>query len=694
MPAQSTIGILGVNSANWIIAWLGIQQAGHVSVGLNYRLPKTQLDHCIQSSNISLVFGDSELATTVSADIPYIQFGEAFDNFLNFESYTFPNLDPDRTVHIFYTSGSLDLPKGVDVKYKDKLINRNTNYKDFSDKLHTSLTASPFYHIAGALALETALYQGCGFFVLPKFEVNAFINTLVKFKIAAISLVPATMAMILSELEKTQHGSILSLFSVRLVAASASESMINKSIQYFPNAKIDSSYGLTELTHTIFGDFHPEGLSVPVGSVGYPAPDTQIKLINNELRVKSSFQGYINTNDNKIDKDGYFITGDIFSVDGNGFYYYVDRVDSMFKSGGEKIYPQQIEKKINQHSSVALSAVIKLPDNIKGHKAYAFVVLKAEYTLNMSSIQDWVAEQLGTHCVPKQIWAIEELPLGSSNKIDYSVLIDLAEKFLCTPDAAININTMNSYLTRLSGKIAVVVGAAGGVGWATCSRLAQQGATVIGLVRKDVDKANNLFLQLPPASLAHRVIQADITDTNQLAHAAEIIKNQFGKCDILINAAGSTQSILHKDLNNLTDEIFAEIVNINLVSIFATIREFSSLLIASNNGLIVNVSSIAGSGTGGSNLAYAAAKAGVESLTRNLSIALAPSIRIVSVAPSYMETGFVPNAASTRAKHELSMTPLGRNATPDDVAAVIESCATTMTFVTGQTIIVDGGRSV
>lgn len=252
---------------------------------------------------------------------------------------------------------------------------------------------------------------------------------------------------------------------------------------------------------------------------------------------------------------------------------------------------------------------------------------------------------------------------------------------------------MNTQQLPLFGKIAVITGASGGVGYATCIRLAQQGATVIGLVR-NIERATQLFSQLANPKCNHMLVQADITETAQIKIAVSKIANQFGKCDMLVNAAGSTQSIPHKELLNLTDDIFNKIININLVSIFAVIREFSELLRISNDGLIINISSVAGIRIGGSNLAYAAAKAGIESLTRNLSIALAPSIRIISVAPSYMDTGFIPGSNTVTSIQQAQQTPLGRNVTPDDVAAVVESCATTMKFITGQCITVDGGRSL
>ncbi|MET0543748.1 MAG: SDR family oxidoreductase, partial [Variovorax sp.] len=125
---------------------------------------------------------------------------------------------------------------------------------------------------------------------------------------------------------------------------------------------------------------------------------------------------------------------------------------------------------------------------------------------------------------------------------------------------------------------------------------------------------------------------------------------------------------------------------------FATIRAFAPMLKASGDGLIVNVSSIAGFTGVGSNLAYVAAKAGLDVVGDALAKALAPAVRVVSVSPGAVESGFVPGRGGEFANKMAATTPLGRIGLPEDVAGTIEALATTMRFVTGTRIVVDGGR--
>jgi NAD(P)-dependent dehydrogenase (short-subunit alcohol dehydrogenase family) len=172
------------------------------------------------------------------------------------------------------------------------------------------------------------------------------------------------------------------------------------------------------------------------------------------------------------------------------------------------------------------------------------------------------------------------------------------------------------------------------------------------------------------------------------------VKQRAGRCDILVNCAGFTKPVAANDLEGLTDDLFDAVVQTNLRGVFATIRAFTPLLKANGDGLIVNVSSIAGITGSGSNLAYAAAKAGVDLLTKALGKALAPQIRVIAVSPGVVDSTFVPGRGAEFNEKAAATIPLKRIGHVDDTAAAIEACATTMRFATGSRFVVDGGRSL
>lgn len=240
-------------------------------------------------------------------------------------------------------------------------------------------------------------------------------------------------------------------------------------------------------------------------------------------------------------------------------------------------------------------------------------------------------------------------------------------------------------LENLNNQVAVVTGAAGGVGFATIKQLSASGAKIVAVIRSNVDE---MQAKLNDLGTGHIAVLADVTKRDQLA----TIVASLSQCDILVNCAGSSKIIPHKMLNNLSDELFDEILSTNLRAVFTVVSVFAPLLAVSQNGLIVNIGSAAAIRTGGSNIAYAAAKAGLESMTRNLAVALAPT-RVITISPSALDTGFVDLPAEAYGKIAAA-TPLKRCGTPDDIANAVQACATTLRFMTGNTIVVDGGRTL
>jgi NAD(P)-dependent dehydrogenase (short-subunit alcohol dehydrogenase family) len=245
----------------------------------------------------------------------------------------------------------------------------------------------------------------------------------------------------------------------------------------------------------------------------------------------------------------------------------------------------------------------------------------------------------------------------------------------------------------LNNKTVVITGGCGQVGYATAKRLAQNGARIFTFQRKDLELAKSMMDALPNNHLNHVAIQGSITDLKDLKRAVDIIKSESNSCDILVNAAGINQLMPPKDLEQYTDEMFDSIVENNLRGPFSTIREFLPLLKNSQDALIVNLTSAAGVRASNSNLAYGASKAGLELITQSISKILAPKIRVVALCPGYLESATTGITKHPSFNEMISKEiPLGRVGTGDDVASVIEALATTMKYITGSTIRLDGGR--
>jgi 3-oxoacyl-[acyl-carrier protein] reductase len=240
------------------------------------------------------------------------------------------------------------------------------------------------------------------------------------------------------------------------------------------------------------------------------------------------------------------------------------------------------------------------------------------------------------------------------------------------------------------GKVAIITGGAGGIGSAVCKKLADEGVSVVITYNSNADKANELLSQLKNDN--NSVFHAPVNDSEALKNLAVFVKDKYGRLDILVNNAGITTPVAHDDLDSLTDEWIDKIFTTNFRGSFAMIRACKNLLLKSNDGLVVNISSVAGVTGIGSNVAYCASKAAIDSMTRSLARALAPAIRVVSVSPGWVMGEYAKTVDPAFLQKQLDATPLNRFATPEDVANAVYAVASSLTFTTGCIIPVDGGR--
>jgi 3-oxoacyl-[acyl-carrier protein] reductase len=242
----------------------------------------------------------------------------------------------------------------------------------------------------------------------------------------------------------------------------------------------------------------------------------------------------------------------------------------------------------------------------------------------------------------------------------------------------------------LAGKVALVTGGGGGIGSAICRRLAEAGAQVIVNYNSNAQKAEAVMAAL--AGENHLALQASVTDSAALRQMAAQVRERYGKLDLLVNNAGITRPVPHADLDGLEDEWIDRILQTNFRGAFACVRVFKELLMAGDGGTVVNISSVAAVTGIGSNVAYCASKAAMDSMTRSLARALAPKIRVVSVSPGWVWGEYASRMEPAYIQEQINKTPLGRIAQPEDVAEAVLAVATTLAFSTGCIIPVDGGR--
>jgi 3-oxoacyl-[acyl-carrier protein] reductase len=250
----------------------------------------------------------------------------------------------------------------------------------------------------------------------------------------------------------------------------------------------------------------------------------------------------------------------------------------------------------------------------------------------------------------------------------------------------------------LAGRVAIVTGGGTGIGRATSLRLAKAGARAVVVnysrSRDDATTTASEVRALGSEAVTH---QADVADESQVKAMVASAVDRFGGLDVLVNNAGMTHFIPHQDLDALTDEVWDDILRVNLKGTFFCCRAAAPEL-KKTGGAIVNVASIAAHRASGSSIVYAVSKAGVVQLTRALALALAPEVRVNSVSPGLVSSRwfskkFGDEAAAAQEESFARATPLRKIATPDDVARAVIALLEN-DIVTGQDLVIDGGKNV
>jgi NAD(P)-dependent dehydrogenase (short-subunit alcohol dehydrogenase family) len=251
---------------------------------------------------------------------------------------------------------------------------------------------------------------------------------------------------------------------------------------------------------------------------------------------------------------------------------------------------------------------------------------------------------------------------------------------------------------ELGGRVAIVTGGGTGIGRAVCVRLAKAGAAAVVVnYSRSADDANATASEIEALGVKGVAHKADVADESEVVAMIEDTAKRFGRLDVLVNNAGTTHFIPHPDLDALTDEVWDEILSVNLKGTFFCCRAAAPEL-RKVKGAIVNVASVAGHRAAGSSIAYAVSKAGVLQLTRALALALAPDVRVNSVSPGLVSSRWFRQRFGDEATAELESstaerTPLQAVATPDHVAQAVMAFVEN-DLITGQDVVVDGGGMI
>jgi long-chain acyl-CoA synthetase len=437
------IAILSANRAEYLAAYYGIMRAGFVAVPVNFKFPRQTIHFILQDAGAKLVFCDRARRDDCPADLPVVCFGdegaEGFDSFLDNGPFKTIVPAPDEPAMFLYTSGSTGIPKGVVLSHRSHIWVAETRLGRQDLSRHRYLIAAPLYHM-NALALSLLVCAAHATIVLlPQFTARAYIDAIERYRCTWLTAVPPMIAMMLREKALLTRTDLSSVEFIRLGSAPVSASLMQAMHQVLPHASVTNAYGTTEGGPVVFGP-HPRGIPQPEISVGYPHPQVQVRLVVGddrdadegvlEMKCPALMLGYHNRPDVRppFTPDGFYITGDVFRRDADGFHYFVGRTDDMFVSGGENIYPADVERMLERHPDIAQAAVVPIDDEIKGQKPVAFVIPTSGRQPSDEDVKRFALANAPPYQHPRFVWFVDELPLASTNKVDRAVLHRMAEE--------------------------------------------------------------------------------------------------------------------------------------------------------------------------------------------------------------------------------------------------------------------------
>jgi len=247
-------------------------------------------------------------------------------------------------------------------------------------------------------------------------------------------------------------------------------------------------------------------------------------------------------------------------------------------------------------------------------------------------------------------------------------------------------------MNTLDQKVVLITGASSGIGAACARQLAMQGARIVVGYHRGEARARAVLAQLDGAG--HMLARIDLDDPDSHNALARQVREDMGRLDMLVNSAGHTERIAHRDVQTLTPARFHSILAANVVGPYSITRALLPLLTQSGDGLVVNISSVSAFTGSGSNIAYCAAKAALDTMTQSLARAFGPAVRCVCVSPAAVDTDFVAGRSREEIAQKAAQTPLGRVVTPEDVACAVLACATHLKTATGTRIVIDGGHTL
>jgi acyl-CoA synthetase (AMP-forming)/AMP-acid ligase II len=442
------VAILFFNSSYFAEVYFAALKVGLVATPVNFRLAGPEIVYILNDAQPGILFYGPEFETTilnirkqlktirlfVSPHDGGSSLAKNYEDFLSSgeSGATAPDICENDPCQLMYTSGTTGKPKGAILSHRNVLWNLFNTILGREDKSgEKALIVGPLYHTAALnnhFTIQVAL--GGTSIIVRKFEPESLLRTIEKEKATIISGAPALYNLLLQHpnAHKYDTSSI-----TKCTAGSAKLPMEIKKrlLEFFPNIKgVYDVYGCTETSPCITILSAEDSLRKDV-SVGKALPFLEARVVDEDDRVlppgevgelicrgPTVMQGYHRNPEatRETIRNGWLYTGDLARMDDEGFFYIVDRKKDLIVSGGENIYPREIEEALIRHPAIADVAVVGVPDAVWGESVKAFVALKEGQTIDEEEVVEFCKRYLASYKQPKAVAFVPSIPRNPSGK--------------------------------------------------------------------------------------------------------------------------------------------------------------------------------------------------------------------------------------------------------------------------------------
>lgn len=442
------VSIYFENSVEWIISYYAAAKVGAIINPINVMLTPEEVVYVLNDNQAKV------LIISADKEAQILQVKEKFENIENIIStgnsppkgiitfnelvekgkkeYQIQNLDPEEISTICYTSGTTGYPKGASLTHRGVVLNSamTANFHVRTER-DIVVSALPTAHVYGNVVMNSTFMVGGTLVLLSKFEEKKALEYIQKYKATMFEGVP-TMYLYLLNFPDFNNYDLSSLEKCTVGGQIMGESKAKEVEKNF-NCPLLELWGMTEISG--LGTTHPLYGINKHGSIGIPLPYCQCKIVSAEGSNKELSQGEVGelmikgpitmqeywgnekATRETITTDGWLHTGDVGYIDKDGYIYIVDRKKDMIIAGGYNIYPSEIERVLNQHSKIAMAAVGKINDELKGELPKAFVVTKEGEELEKEELITFCRKHLAPYKVPREVSFVDDLPTTSTGKI-------------------------------------------------------------------------------------------------------------------------------------------------------------------------------------------------------------------------------------------------------------------------------------